>query len=152
MSEPDWRDWSRAKLEALSSVDREPDEQPSPAAEQSGGWWAFAPLTGESRYFPGGDAEQLELGLASVKLMPEYSVHVPLWGEWQGLGLSAALRRQLARWQNDFDASFHWETGWRSPVARERWAAEAVEVEAELRREVGDRAVVTVDLWPLGVD
>jgi len=86
---------------------------------------------------------------ALVRLMPDYSAPMPLWGRWQQLDLPELLLRRLAAWQEDFDSNFHWDHGWKSSAAREAWAAEAVTVETLLRQAVGDRARVTVDLWPL---
>ena len=84
-----------------------------------------------------------------VKLMPEYSVDIPLWGHWKHLDLSAALLGRLREWQDDFDISFQPEAGWSSPTARQRWARNAEALEAQLRNEVGDRADVVVNLWPI---
>ncbi len=84
-----------------------------------------------------------------VRLMPEYSAATPLWGDWQRLDLPELLLRRLVMWQADFDFNFGWDHGWKSDAAREAWAAEAAELETSLRRAVGDRARVVVDLWPL---
>jgi hypothetical protein len=85
----------------------------------------------------------------AVRLMPDYSAPVPLWGDWQRLGLPELLLRRLVRWQQDFDRSFHCDHGWASGAARDRWARNAVTLEASLQQAVGDRAEITVDLWPL---
>jgi len=87
-----------------------------------------------------------------VKMMPDYTAPMPLWGDWWDLDLPAPLLRELALWQEDFDRSFHWEHGWASPRAREAWAKEAAQLEPLLRRTVGTRAEVVVDLWPLTAD
>ncbi|MBO3746031.1 hypothetical protein J5X84_08140 [Streptosporangiaceae bacterium NEAU-GS5] len=88
-----------------------------------------------------------------IRLMPDYSASLPLWGAWQEAEFSPELLDRLSAWQEDFDANFHWETGWRSVEARDRWAAQAAELEAELRAELGGaRATLTVDLWPLEAD
>lgn len=95
------------------------------------------------------DAELPKEGVAGIKLMPEYCVDLPLWGPWEELELSESLLGWLRRWQQDFDSSFHWETGWRSDVARARWSDQARRLEAGLRAEVGSRAEVSANLWPL---
>jgi len=87
-----------------------------------------------------------------VKIMPDYTAPMPLWGDWWDLDLPAPLLRELALWQEDFDRSFHWEHGWASPRAREAWAKEAAQLEPLLRRAVGTRAEVVVDLWTLTAD
>lgn len=115
-------------------------------AKRKGGW-LYAPLTGHSKFVPG--AGRRGEDAVDVKLMPEYSAGIPLWGQWKPLELSASLLARLRQWQLDFDSSFHWETGWQSEVARERWSEEARQLEADLRTEIGNRADVTVDLWPL---
>jgi len=84
-----------------------------------------------------------------VRLMPDYSAPMPLWGGWQQLDLPELLLRRLAAWQEDFDSNFGWDHGWSSGTAREAWAAEAATLETMLRQAVGDRARVIVDLWPL---
>ena len=81
--------------------------------------------------------------------MPDYSAPMPLWGSWQQLELPELLLRRLAAWQDDFDSNFHWDHWWKSAAAREAWAADAATLETSLRQAVGDRARVTVDLWPL---
>jgi hypothetical protein len=41
-----------------------------------------------------------------VRLMPDYSAPMPLWGRWQQLDLPELLLRRLAAWQKDFDFQF----------------------------------------------
>ena len=61
----------------------------------------------------------------------------------------AALLDRLAAWQQEFDASFHWENGWRSAEIREHWASQAGDLAADVRTELGTRAELVVRLWPL---
>jgi hypothetical protein len=105
--------------------------------------------TGNWKHFPDADPNLSEKIERTVKLMPEYSVEIPLWGPWRELDLTAALLARLRRWQEFFDESFRWDSGWVSSTARDRWTQEAEAVEDELRREVGDRADVVVNLWPI---
>ena len=56
------------------------------------------------------------------------------------------------RYEEDFDRSCHWEHGWGSPQACEAWAKQAARLEPLLRRAVGTRAEVVVNLWPLTAD
>jgi hypothetical protein len=113
------------------------------------GIWAYAPTSGHWKHFPDADPALWNQVERTIKLMPEYSVEIPLWGPWQELDLSATLLSRLRRWQEFFDESFRWDSGWASSTARDRWASEAEAVEEELRREVGDRADVVVNLWPI---
>jgi hypothetical protein len=59
------------------------------------------------------------------------------------------LPDRLAAWQQDFDANFRWDKGWRSAETRDRWASQAEELAAGVRTELGTRAKLTVRLWPL---
>lgn len=74
---------------------------------------------------------------------------MPLRGDWQQLDLPELLLRRLAAWQRDFDFNYQWDHGWSSDAVREAWAAEAQTLEWMLRQAVGERAQLTVDLWPL---
>jgi hypothetical protein len=88
-----------------------------------------------------------------VTLEPEYSVELPLGGDgvlaWQRTKFSPQLLDRLAAWQEDFENGFHYDTGWRSQQARNQWAAQAEELEAEVRAELCSRAELVVNLWPL---
>jgi len=92
---------------------------------------------------------------AIVELKPDYSAELPLWGQgfgniaWQYTKFSAQLLDRLAAWQRDFDDGFRWETGWRSARRRDRWAGQADSLAADVRAELGTRAKLVVDLWPL---
>ena len=90
----------------------------------------------------------------SSNCLPEYSADLPLWGEcgaiaWQRTKFSPQLLDRLAAWQQDFDDNFHWDKGWRSAETRDRWARQAEELAASVRAELGNRARLTVRLWPL---
>jgi hypothetical protein len=52
-------------------------------------------------------------------------------------------------WQKLFDQNYRWDLGWRSEDARDKWAAEAVPLEATLRIALEGKADFVVDLWPL---
>src|SRR5215472_9707880 len=62
-----------------------------------------------------------------IRLAPDYSAPLPLWGEgfgnidWRYTKFPAALLDRLAAWQQEFDDNHHYETGWRSAPARDRW-------------------------------
>lgn len=133
------------------------DEGPVGAADQSGsGPAARSGWTGYTGGPPKGmvQAHQVEEAPATVTLMPEYSVGVPLWplGDSTDELVPEGLLVKLMSWQADFVVNFHWETGWRSQAAKERWAAAAVPLEAELREALAGKAEVKVDLWPLNSD
>ena len=87
---------------------------------------------------------------STITLMPEYGVEVPLWPqEDETVALmSVALAAKLMAWQDLFATNFG-QSGWRSEEVRDRWAHQAVALEAELRDEVSGRFEVEVDLWPL---
>jgi hypothetical protein len=117
-----------------------------PPGERTG-IWAYAPTSGQWKHFSDADPKLWDDSEPVVKLMPEYSVDIPLWGPWPELDLSETLLAQVRSWQESFDESFRWNSGWMSSAARDRWAQEAEVIEAELRQEVGDRVDVVVDLW-----
>jgi hypothetical protein len=93
-----------------------------------------------------------------VKLGPACMADLPLWGEgfgniaWQFTKFSPELLDRLAAWQREFDADFHWEAGWRSAAARDHWAHEAADLASAVRAELGTRAELVLDLWPLKDD
>jgi len=93
-----------------------------------------------------------------IELAPDYSAELPLWGDdghgwgmlaWQDTKFSPQLLDRIVAWQEDFDANFHWEKGWRSAEARDGWASQAEELAADVRAELGTRAELLVRLWPL---
>lgn len=91
-----------------------------------------------------------------IRLAPDYSAELPLWGEgfgniaWQFTKFSPGLLDRLAAWQRAFDENFRWDSGWRSSMVKEAWAREAKRLETDVRAELGSRAELDVDLWPLG--
>jgi len=68
---------------------------------------------------------------------------------WQDTKFPPELLDRLVAWQEEFEAGFHWETGWRSSEMRDRWASQAGELAADVRAELCTRAELTVRLWPL---
>lgn len=95
------------------------------------------------------------MALPVVRLSPDYSAPSPLWNESPRAVMPAdamvppALLAELVAWQQDFDENFHWEKGWRSVAARDRWASDAHRLEAQVRRALAGKAELIVDLWPL---
>ena len=90
---------------------------------------------------------------AVVTLEQEYGAELPLGGEgvlaWHRTKFSPALLDRLAAWQEDFENGFDYDSGWRSRQARNRWAEQAKGLETEVRAELGNRAELVVNLWPL---
>jgi hypothetical protein len=87
----------------------------------------------------------------SIRLSPDYSAPSPLWPSSDATDalVPKELLGRLIRWQRDFDSNFRWDTGWQSEEAKARWAAQAADLEADLRVALEGRAELTVDLWPL---
>lgn len=56
---------------------------------------------------------------------------------------------RLLRWQEVFEASFHYESGWSDKGVRDQWAQEAELLEKALRKALPPDVVLTVNLWPL---
>lgn len=94
-----------------------------------------------------------------VILAPDYNAGfdggIPLWSEdsgqiaWRSTKFSPELLERLSIWQDEFDSNFHWEKGWRSDQALARWAQEATGLVAEVRKALGDKSELVVNLWPL---
>jgi hypothetical protein len=94
-----------------------------------------------------------EAGRALVRLMPEYTVDLPLWGQhWQALDLEPSLLSALADWQRQFDAHFIPSKGWTDAVVRDEWAAVAQDLSRRLRRALPEDVDLDVNLWPLTAD
>lgn len=85
-----------------------------------------------------------------IYFMADYGAEVPLFPQSDDLEalVSEDLTAKLIRWQREFDANYHHTKGWKSTEVRDRWAAEAVPLEAALREELKGKEVV-VNLWPL---
>ena len=114
------------------------------------------PVMGENAWWhPGKDDLDWDEPLpGQIDLSPDYSADLPLWGcggmlAWQNTKFSPQLLDRLTAWQQEFDANFHWETGWRSAEIRDHWASQAEGLAADVRAELGSRAELTVRLWPL---
>jgi hypothetical protein len=90
-------------------------------------------------------------GLLAVHLSPDYSAPTPLWsnGDLADTLVPKALLEDLIEWQRDFDAHFHWETGWDADEAKDRWAKVGRVLVEEVREALAGKAELTVDLWPL---
>src|SRR5215831_15851945 len=88
-----------------------------------------------------------------IRLAPDYSA--PLRCGVRASAISTggipssrpALLDRLAAWQQEFDDNYHYETGWRSAPARDRWADDAQGLATDLRAVLGTRAELVVDLW-----
>jgi hypothetical protein len=87
--------------------------------------------------------------------MSDYSAGWPLWSEAGELlavddpPLSDELAADLRAWQNLFETEFHWDSGWRTAEAEERYAREAVALLDRLCRELGGDVQVELDTWPV---
>ncbi|MGH3326752.1 MAG: hypothetical protein ACRDPT_02960 [Streptomycetales bacterium] len=85
--------------------------------------------------------------------MSDYGADWPLWeGGMIGpedLDLSAGLAADLKAWQDLFEDYFHWESGWRTPEAKERYARDADTLLNRLREELGPGFDVQPDAWPV---
>lgn len=86
-----------------------------------------------------------------IKLMPEYSVELPLWSETglveDDLGLSDDLDGDLRAWQEFFDDHHRPDTGWDDPAHAAQFQETAQTLEARLRAELGPEVRVFTDLW-----
>lgn len=87
---------------------------------------------------------------APVRLMCEHGVEVPLFPQPAFIEslVPPELLVRLKSWQEDFERSSHWDQGWASVEARDRWARTGREIEPVLRSALAGKAEVA-DLWPL---
>jgi hypothetical protein len=77
-----------------------------------------------------------------VRLMSDYGVDWPLWGDEgelqpAALGLSDDLTARLQAWQRLFEERFHYESGWRSAEDAAAYAADGVQLQRLLTAEAG---------------
>jgi hypothetical protein len=115
--------------------------------------WEGSVVSRKPWWHPDDDDDWDEPLPAVVTLEPEYGAELPLGGEgvlaWQRTKFSPALLDRLAAWQEDFEKGYDYDSGWRSWQARNQWAEQARELEAEVRAELGNRAELVANLWPL---
>ncbi|MEH0986267.1 hypothetical protein [Micromonospora sp. CPCC 205556] len=89
-----------------------------------------------------------------LRLMSDYGAGWPLW-DAQGavdpsaFDISPALTRRLQAWQEHFEEHFHYDTGWQSTEDAAVYAEEGKTLRRLLAIEIGWRADVELDLWPI---
>ena len=94
------------------------------AADDDRHYFAYAPNTG-AVFAVGQGTGQPPAELNYVKLMPDYSAEMPLWGmPWKDLNLDPALIDRLRAWQRQFDDHFHYERGWDDADIATAWRIE----------------------------
>lgn len=126
---------------------------PATVAERSGAdddrhYFAYAPNTG-AVFAVGQGTGQPPAELNYVKLMPDYSAEMPLWGmPWKDLNLDPALIDRLRAWQRQFDDHFHYERGWDDADIATAWRFEREVLADALRDSVGPSIEVRADPWP----
>jgi hypothetical protein len=86
--------------------------------------------------------------------MSDYGVGWPLFDdrsalEPSDLELSSELVARLYAWQEHFERHFHYDRGWRSAEDAAAYAREGQQLRRLLAAEVGGRAQVELDLWPI---
>lgn len=96
-----------------------------------------------------------------IRVFPEYGRAWPLWEDstptWdvgyattpEMYGLSAALTRDLAAWNELWNTHFDAVLGWTDAQSRRQWAADGDAVVARLRTEVHAFADVVYEPWPV---
>jgi hypothetical protein len=97
----------------------------------------------------------------TIRLFPDYGRDWPLWENttptWdvgyttspECYGLSERLTRELAAWNNFWEAHFDPMDGWDMSEHRERWATEGERIRDLLSAEVASFADVVYEPWPL---
>lgn len=85
--------------------------------------------------------------------MTEYGADWPLWSDGMTTpeepGPSPVLVAGLHDWQDLFDREFHWDTGWRTGDAQDRYARAAADLLHRLTHEVAPDVDVVLDAWPV---
>ena len=85
-----------------------------------------------------------------LRLFPEYMVDVPVFPRSDDTDalLPEGLLDRLIAWNEFFNENYHYEKGWRSEEAKEKWAEEAPSLVADLKDSLADKAELEIDLWP----
>lgn len=90
----------------------------------------------------------------TVRLMNEYGVRWPLWGDMDNypyelgvLPLSDRLTADLLSWAESFQEQYDHEHGWPSGVIAEAHFDEGHRLAAALQGELGAAFVVEIGLW-----
>jgi hypothetical protein len=106
-------------------------------------------------WHPADDLDVEEPLPSVVILAPDYQAGndagLPLWGEegqisWRDTKFTPELLDRLHTWQEELEENYRWNSGWSSEHVRARWAAEAGDLAAEVRAELGTRAELVVNL------
>jgi hypothetical protein len=106
-------------------------------------------------WHPADDLDVEEPLPSVVILAPDYQAGndagLPLWGEegqisWRDTKFTPELLDRLHTWHEEFEENYRWNSGWGSEHVRARWAAEAGDLAAEVRAELGTRAELVVNL------
>ena len=108
--------------------------------------WSYAPLTGERR--PASQPAEKSGEPNEIVVSVDYALDIPLWGDWESLGLASDLLERLVAWQREFDQNFHYKKGWSSSSVRERWVATAAQLQEDLLAAVKGQVDVRMNLWP----
>ncbi|BDD84657.1 hypothetical protein TPB0596_44200 [Tsukamurella pulmonis] len=104
-----------------------------PIAERgyTGGWATGWSPSGAAPLPAGTEVRQFDVAPERwIRLMSDYS-STALWATYgnigpEQLGLSDALATGLAAWQSLWDREVHWESGWSSDAAQQRYRDEGV--------------------------
>lgn len=87
-----------------------------------------------------------------VRLMNEYTVRWPLWGQLGPLSegelkVSDPVARELKAWARSFNEHFDWQRGWDDPAIAAAHALEATRLRDALQADLGPQYDVVLDLW-----
>ncbi|MCX5042530.1 hypothetical protein OG921_05020 [Aldersonia sp. NBC_00410] len=88
-----------------------------------------------------------------LRLMNDYCCIWPLWDSLGGtdgkhLGLTEELEHDIRKWQEHFEAHFHYETGWSSAQTAAEYERRGRDLLPRLSAELPDH-FVELDLWPV---
>ena len=93
--------------------------------------------------------DQQQQPMRHIKLMNDYSVHLPLWGHVDEAfpHLSWNLLKSLQALAKRFGTHFHWDGGWDDNARGVRHRNHMQSAFQRLKSELGPTWNVTLDLW-----
>jgi hypothetical protein len=85
-----------------------------------------------------------------LRLFPEWSVDVPVFPRSDDTDalIPEALLAKLIAWNLYLNQNCHWESGWKSQDAKDKWIGEVPSLVAQLTAALAGKAELVIDLWP----
>lgn len=82
-----------------------------------------------------------------IRISPDYATRWPIWDADDDdtentLQITDELRGEISAWNAEWEAHFHYLTGWDSRDRRDAWVRWGEEVVGKLQRELGEAAEI----------